>query len=132
MEKTCLNPATLPAPFGYSQIVLARAKMTVYISGQVPFDTQRELVGKGDKRAQMEQVFRNLEAALKAAGATWKDVVKLTTFVVDFQPEDRAMVAEVRAQYGSAESLPASTLVGVQALAFPELLVEVEATAVID
>ena len=73
----------MPPPYGYSQVVDAPATRVVYLSGQIPFDCDGELVGEGDFEAQTHQVFRNLTAGLDAAGVSWSDVVKLTYYVVD-------------------------------------------------
>jgi enamine deaminase RidA (YjgF/YER057c/UK114 family) len=132
MEKTFINPATLAAPRGYTHVVTAASGKMVFISGQVAFNVNGELVGKGDLRAQTRQVYENLKNALAAAGATTADVVKLNTYVVDFKPADLAAIREVRGQYfPNPERMPASTLVGVHALAFEGLLIEVEAIAMV-
>jgi enamine deaminase RidA (YjgF/YER057c/UK114 family) len=126
-----LQPEGLAKPRGYSHVVTARGTQ-VFIAGQVAFDAEGQVVGAGDLRAQTEQVFKNLQRALAAAGARIEDLVKTTIFIVDYKPADRAVIAEVRSRfYGNAEP-PASTLVGVQALVVPELMIEVEAIAVID
>ena len=131
MSHRYLQPEGLAKPRGYSHVVSARGT-SVFIAGQVAFDADGQVVGVGDLRAQTEQVFKNLQRALAAAGARVEDLVKMTVFVVDFKPADRAVIAEVRSRfYGSAEPA-ASTLVGVQALVVPELLIEVEAIAVIE
>src|SRR5690242_17566119 len=111
------NPATLSAPAGYTHLVeVSGAAKTIYVAGQVALDASGALVGAGDMKAQVEQVFRNLEAALAAAGATFADVVKMNTYVTDMT--ELAALREVRSRYlGSA--LPASTLVQVPALARP-------------
>jgi len=88
-------------------------------------------VGVGDLGAQTRQVMENLRTALSAAGASLDDVVKITTFVVDYKPEDRAVISQVRGQFLRADQPPASTLVGVQALAHPDFMIEIEATAVV-
>jgi enamine deaminase RidA (YjgF/YER057c/UK114 family) len=104
----------------------------VFIAGQVALDAQGQVVGEGDLRAQAHQVFQNLRTALEAAGASFEDVVKLVTYVVNYQPEHRALLAEVRPDYLPANNPPASTLLGVQALALPQLLIEIDAVAVLD
>ncbi|MBN9261957.1 MAG: RidA family protein, partial [Hyphomicrobium sp.] len=71
----------------YSHVAVASGARTVYISGQVAMDSQGNLVGAGDLAAQTEQVMRNLGLALAAAGASFADVVKITTYVVDHKPE---------------------------------------------
>ena len=130
--RECLQPAGLSNPGGYSHVVTARGGKTIYSAGQVAFDEAGQLVGAGDLRAQTRQVFENLKAALAAAGATFADVVKATIYVVNYQPSDRAAIVETRSEYFSKDKPPASTLVGVQALAAPGLLVEIEVVAVVD
>jgi len=76
--------------------------------------------------------MRNLGRALAAVGASYADVVKITTYVVDYKPEHRAIVGQARAPFFANGTPPASTLVGVAALALPEWLVEIEAIAVVD
>lgn len=126
-----IRPDGLANNPAYTHVVAARGSETVFISGQVALDAAGQLVGAGDLGAQTTQVMRNLETALAAAGATFADVAKITTLVVDYQPEHRAIIAEARGQFLPAENPPASTLVGVSALAAPEFLIEIEATAVI-
>jgi enamine deaminase RidA (YjgF/YER057c/UK114 family) len=115
----------------YSHTVVASGARTIYISGQVAMDQQGKLVGAGDLGAQTEQVMRNLERALAAAGASFTDVVKITTYVVDYKPEMRAVVSKARSPFFAGREPPASTLVGVSALALPEWLIEIEAVAVV-
>lgn len=131
-EKRFIYPEGLVRPPTYTPVVAARGGRTIYVSGQVPVNAKGELVGKGDLAAQAEQAFRNVETALKGAGATFADVVKITTFVVGFRPEHRAVMHGVRSKYVSKENPPASTLLGVQALAVADYLIEVEAIAVAD
>ena len=131
MSHRHLQPEGLAKPRGYSHVVSARGRH-VFIAGQVAFDAEGRVVGAGDLRAQTEQVFKNLQRALAAAGARLEDLVKTTIFVVGYRPADREVIAEVRSRvYGNVEP-PASTLVGVQALVVPELMIEIEAVAVVD
>jgi 2-iminobutanoate/2-iminopropanoate deaminase len=121
------NPPTLSTPTGYTHIVevTGPAKM-VYIAGQIALDKEGKVVGEGDMKAQAEQVFKNLDAALAAAGAKFSDVVKMNTYITDM---DKApAVREVRARYFGAAT-PASTLVQVVRLARPEFLLEIEVIA---
>ncbi len=127
-----IRPASMANSPAYTHVVAARGARTLYISGQVAQDGDGKLVGEGDLAAQTEQVMKNLETALAAAGASFTDVVKITTFIVDYQPEHRAIVGEVRARYLPTDNPPASTLVGISALALPGWLIEIEATAVTD
>lgn len=131
-EKQFIFPEGLTRPPTYTPVVTARGGRTIYVSGQVPVNERGELVGKGDLGAQAEQVFRNVATALKGANATFADVVKITTYVVGYKFEHRAMLHQVRQKYVPAAQPPASTLVGVQSLAFPDYLIEVEAVAVAD
>lgn len=124
-----INPPTLAHPTGYTHVVEATGARTFYISGQVALDAAGDIVGQGDMRAQAQQVFANLHAALQAVGASFGNVAKLTYFVVDMtQLSD---VREVRGQFIQPEQLPASTAVEVRRLAREEFLLEIEAVAVL-
>ena len=131
MPKQHLNPPTLNPANGYTHVVTATGGTTVYVSGQVSVNEKAEVVGKGDFRAQVERTFDNLKAALAAAGATLKDVVKVTYFVVDLKPDLVPVIREIRKTYLDPTHPPASSLVGVAALAVPDWLVEIEAVAVV-
>jgi reactive intermediate/imine deaminase len=123
------NPPALSAPTGYTHVVeVTGPNTTVYIAGQIALDKDGKVVGAGDMKAQAEQVFKNLEVALTAAGATFADVVKMNTFITDMA--QAPAVREVRARYFK-DTTPASTLVQVVKLARPELLLEVEVIAVV-
>jgi enamine deaminase RidA (YjgF/YER057c/UK114 family) len=122
----------LNTPRFYTHAVTASgAEKLVYVSGQVSWDASGNVVGKGDMRAQSEQVFRNVGAALKAAGAGWDDVVKMNGYMVGMNAERVNAYREVRQRYLKEGALPASTLVGVGALVHPDLLLEVEVVAVV-
>jgi enamine deaminase RidA (YjgF/YER057c/UK114 family) len=101
----------------------------VYIAGQVALDPTGALVGPGDIGAQARQVFDNLQAALQAVGAGFEQVVKLTYYLVD--ATQLPVVREVRAQYVNTRQPPASTAVEVRRLVRDDLLIEVEAVAVV-
>jgi len=115
----------------YSHVAIASGARTIYISGQVAMDSQGNLVGAGDLGAQTEQVMRNLGLALAGAGASFADVVKITTYVVDYKPEYRTIISKARTPFFAGREPPASTLVGVSALALPGWLIEIEAVAVV-
>jgi reactive intermediate/imine deaminase len=127
-DRRFLSPDTLPRPFGYSQVVDAPAGRIVFLSGQVPLDAAGNLVGEGDFAAQVRQVFENLTAALAAADASWRDVVKLDYFVRDIG--EVAALRAIRDEYVNTEQPPASTLVEVSRLFRDDVLVEIEAVAV--
>jgi len=128
--KEFLNPASLPQPAGFSQVVTAKGGKIIYISGQVAFDVAGQIVGKGDLRAQAVQAFENLKSALAAAGATLQDLVKINYYVVHLTPADTAIVRSVRSRYLEGPKPPASTLVGVDSLVVSDLLIEIEAVAI--
>ncbi|MGH8952757.1 MAG: RidA family protein [Acidimicrobiia bacterium] len=132
MHREARNPSTLPPPAGYSQIVEVSGGTTVYIAGQVAWDTDGEVVGVGDFEAQARQVFANLVEALAAAGATPSDLVKIGIYVVDHTPEKLGVIRRVRDELLGGDPPPTSTLIGVQTLALPDLLIEVDAIAVVD
>lgn len=123
------NPPALSTPTGYAHVVEVTGPVKmVYIAGQVAADRDGKVVGADDMEKQAEQVYKNLEAALAAAGAAFKDVVKMNTYVTDVS--QAPAVREVRARY-LRSTLPASTLVQVAALARPEYMIEVEVIAVL-
>jgi reactive intermediate/imine deaminase len=124
-----LVPGGLPRPNGYSHVVVAPADRIVFVSGQVPLDADGTLVGAGDAAAQARQVFENLSTALEAAGASWSNVVKLNFFVRDVR--EMPAVRTIRDQYVDAGRAPASTLVEVSRLFRDDVLVEVDAVAVL-
>ena len=105
-----------------------RAGDLLFVSGCVPVDGEGKLVGGDDVVAQAQRVFRNIGAVLAAAGASAKDVVKVTVFVTDI--EDRPKINPVRQEF-FGETRPASTLVEISALAIPGAKLEVEAVAVL-
>jgi enamine deaminase RidA (YjgF/YER057c/UK114 family) len=127
-----LQPEGLSRPSGYTHVVTLTPGKLIVIAGQVALDANGQIVGAGDLRAQTQQVFENLRLALAAAGATFAQVVKLTIFIVNYQPEHRAAFVEVRDQFIAHDRPPAGTLVGVQALARPEFMIEIEALAAVE
>lgn len=131
MQKEFINPPALNPTNGFTHVVTATGGKAVYVSGQVSVNEKAEVVGKGDMRAQVERTFENLKVALAAAGATFKDVVKITYYVVDLKPEHVPHIREVRKKYLDATNPPASTLVGVAALVVPDWMVEIEVVAVV-
>lgn len=130
VEKSFVNPFRIK-PSGYTHVVVSGPGKTLYISGQVPVNDAGQIVGAGDLKAQTQQVFENLRYCLRFSGANFEDIVKMTTYVVNYKPSDIDIVREVRKGYLSKENPPASTLVGVQALAHPEYMIEIEVIAVI-
>lgn len=129
-----MNPDGLPKPDVYRQVAIASGSRTVYIAGQVARDAEGNPVGAGDFAAQVEQALVNLNTAVEAAGGSFGDIAKLTIYVVDWQPEKMAALGEgvgkAVARLG-IDPLRPITLLGVAALAEPDLLVEIEGIAVL-
>jgi enamine deaminase RidA (YjgF/YER057c/UK114 family) len=121
------SPDGLAAPPGYSHVVSIPTGRLVWTSGQIATDVDGTVVGAGDWEAQGRLVFQNLTTALGASGAGWSDVVKLTYFVVDMS--GLATIRAVRNEFIDESRPPTSTLVQVAGLAYPDLLLEVEAVA---
>ncbi len=122
------TPDDLPPPAGYSHVaVVGPGSRLVWTAGQVAMTAEGTVVGVGDWEAQTRAVFENLTRALRAGGAGWADVFKLTYFVVDLAglPTVRA----VRDEFVNASDPPTSSLVQVAGLFRPELLIEIEAVA---
>jgi reactive intermediate/imine deaminase len=123
-----LNPPPLSAPTGYTHVVQVHGGRTIYIAGQVALDKSGNVVGKGDFAAQTTQVFENLKSALAAGGATFDNLVKVTTFVTDMS--QMQTLRSIRAKY-YGKNAPASTLVQITKLANDDLMIEIEAIAVV-
>ncbi|MGI8756817.1 MAG: RidA family protein [Acidimicrobiales bacterium] len=134
MSIELLNPDGIPKPDVYSQVAMASGSRTVYFAGQVARTAEGEPVGEGDLAAQVEQAYRNVGTALSAVGATFADVAKVTIYVVDWSADKLAALGEgvgrVAEELG-IDSTPPVTLIGVAALGEPDLLVEVDVTAVL-
>lgn len=136
MAVTLVNPEGLPQVDLYRQVSVATGSKLVFIAGQVARTAKGGKVGDGDLAAQTEQCYLNLHTALAAVGATYDDVVKLTVFLVGWSPEKMTAYVEgaTRAftKLGIPHAVPPLTGIGVAALAEPDLLIEIEATAVLD
>ena len=134
-----VNPPGLPVSKTYTQIVIVATGRVAHISGQVSANATGEIINKGDFRAQTKQVYENLKIALAAVGATFADVIKTTTYVVNSDADKIGVVREIRNQYYTMTSQsnraanspgpPASTYVGVQGLYDKDVLIEIEAIA---
>ena len=124
------TPGVSKSP-AYTQVVTAKPGTIVWVSGQVAQNAKGEVVGKGDLKAQLTQAWENIKLSLEGAGATFQDVTKITTYIVNYKPTMRDDVRAARQKFMGAGEPPASTLVGVQSLASDDFLVEIEVTAVI-
>ena len=133
MDVDKINPKTVYSmPEVYTQTVRIKdISSLVMISGQVAIDINGDVVGVGDIEIQLEQVYKNLKANLEAVGASFTDVIKINTYMLDIDGGMKAL-SRVRKKYFGDEIPPASTLVEVKRLARPEFLVEIEAIAAVE
>ena len=116
-------------PSGYWQAMKVTGAQTIlFLSGQVAYDGQGNPAHRGDIAGQARVVFGAVKAQVEAGGGTLANVVKLTTYLTDMR--HRAEIVPIREEF-FGKKLPASTLVGVAALAHPDFLIEVEAIAVV-
>lgn len=128
-----INPSEIHQPGGYTHVVRTSDARTAYISGQVAIDLEGNVVGPGDMEAQAKQAFANLQGALASVDADFSHVAKLNIYIVNYGPEARpALQAARQGLPGGDSGSPASTLIGVQALALPELIIEIEAVVDLD
>ncbi|MCB9421551.1 MAG: RidA family protein [Ardenticatenaceae bacterium] len=134
MAKISLNPDSLfdSRQYGFSQIVVAQGSRTVYWSGQVAWDENQLIVGENDLRAQVWQSLRNVATAVTTAGGTLSDIVTLRIYIRHDWMDKTAPVSEGLKAFFPGDHPPATTWIGVQSLARPEFLIEIEGTAVLD
>jgi 2-iminobutanoate/2-iminopropanoate deaminase len=134
MDKESINPPTVfrSLDHGFSQAVAATGRRTLYLSGQVAWDSQKQLIGGASLEGQAGQAFQNLQHVVEAAGGTLADVVAVRIYIVDYRPETAAAVSSVFRRFFTDAVKPAATWVGVATLAEPRFLIEVEAVAVLD
>ena len=135
MPVTLMNPEGLPKVDFHRQVSVATGSKLVFMAGQVAWDADGVTVGQNDLAAQIEQCYLNVATALAGAGGSFDDVAKMTIYVVDWSIEKMPLVVEGRARAAAklgVAPLAPGTLVGVAALFAPDILVEVEAIAVID
>ena len=131
MTLECINPADLPTPQTYTQVVVAAGAKLIFVAGQEPEDVDGKLVGRGDFAVQVRQVFSNLGRALAAAGALPQHVAKITIYVVDYQRDYHYPIIDEARVALFGDHKPANVVMGVAALS-PDYLIEVDAFAVLD
>jgi 2-iminobutanoate/2-iminopropanoate deaminase len=134
MPKEYINPNSLfpSVQHGFSQVVVASGRKIVFVSGQTAWDVGKKIVGGDSLREQARQALRNVQAAIEATGGTLEDIVSLRIYIVNYQPENAEAVSIALKEFFSSAKPPASTWIGVSALAVPEFLIEIEATALLD
>ncbi|MGL5850921.1 MAG: RidA family protein [Phycicoccus sp.] len=130
------SPQGMSQPAPYHHVAVATGSRHVHVAGQVGRDPSGRSVAPADLRGQVAQALRNTARGLTGAGATFADVVRLTIYVTRWSPEKMdnllAGIAEVSDELSLPHPLPPSSLIGVDVLFEPDVLVEVEATAVVD
>ncbi len=133
MANEIINPESIhgSVEMGYSHAVKSDAGITIHCSGQVAMDKNHNVVGGDDVGEQARQVLANLKSVLADAGAQVSDVVRLRTYVVNHNPSLLQPIGQAIGEFYGDNMPAANTLIGVQALALPEFLIEIEATAVI-
>lgn len=134
MPVELMNPDGLPKPDFYRQVAVATGSRMVFLAGQVARDADGAQVGNGDLAAQVEQAFLNVGTALAAAGGSFDDVAKVTLYLVDWSEDKLALLGEGvgrAAQRLGKDLTKPVTLISVQQLGEPDLLVEVDVIAVL-
>ena len=133
MTREAINPETMygSVQYGFSHAVKTTGEVTLHCAGQVAWDKDYNLVGPGDIAAQARQALNNLKEVLAAAGASVADVARMRTYVVDQKPEYLESVGAAIAEFYGDVTPAANTWIGVQSLALPDFLIEIEVTAVI-
>ena len=131
MTLETINPDDLYKPSSYTHVIVATGGRLVFIAGQAANDAQGNLVAPGDLAAQARQAFANVGRALAAAGARPDQVARITIFVVHHRPEYLPVIEAARVEV-FGDHKPTDTLVGIDALAQPGYMIEVDAIAVLD
>jgi enamine deaminase RidA (YjgF/YER057c/UK114 family) len=134
MSKTYLNPHNLfpSQQYGFSQVIVARGTATVYLSGQVGWNAEQQIVDPLDLGAQTRRALENIETAVRAAGGTRTDVVCLRLYIVAEHVHNARPVREALLGFFPPDKLPTSTWIGVPALASKDFLIEIEAVAILE
>ncbi|HTH65427.1 MAG TPA: RidA family protein [Gemmatimonadales bacterium] len=122
-----VNPGTMAQLDGFTHAV--RIGFVTYVSGEVPLDSAGHLVGAGDLAAQAKQAFANLDLVLRIAGNVPSDVVKLTVYVVNYHPQDLAVIRQAAPEFFPEKNPPTGLVLGVQALPQEGMLIAVDAIA---
>ena len=130
MTKSYQNPPGSPTPKSYHHVVSTEGGRTIFLSGQVAFDSDHQIVGKDDVVAQTRQTMRNLKAAVETGGGQMSDIVQITTHVVHYDPTQLDDITGTIAEFFPPECLPTNTLIGVESLSTEVLLIEIGGIAV--
>lgn len=128
-KREIIQPEKLFHAEGFTHAVVSTGEKTVYISGQLPWDENFQIVGEGSLAEQSRKVYENIQHVLDEIGATWENVVKTTIYTT--KPYENEIIANVKHEFLKGAASPAETMIGVNSLAAPGLLVEIEAIVVI-
>ncbi len=133
MDKQCINPKELfpSVQYGFSQIVVSNPGKMVFVSGQVAWDENMNIVGANDLKIQTQKAIDNLKIAMESAGGTLENIVMLRIYKVDYKSGDGTIISDILKKNFGTTSPPASTWVSVQGLANEGFMIEIEAQAVI-
>ena len=134
MPKEYINPEELfpSLQYGFSQIITSVGGKMVFLSGQVGWNEQQQMIGPNDLRAQTWQTFRNIETAMVAAGGSLADIVSMRIYIVEEELEESHHIQDALKEFFPRERAPTTTGIGVRRLANKEFLVEIEAIGVIE
>ena len=132
MKKTYLNPPGSPIPKSYHHVIITKPGRMIFMSGQVAFDSNRQIVGEDNVVEQTRQAMQNLKAAVETGGGEISDIVQITTHVVNYDPKQLEDITGTIAEFFEPDCLPTNTLVGIASLSTPGLLIEIGGIAVIE
>jgi len=130
MKKTYLNFPGAPTPKSYHHVITTEPGRMIFLSGQVAFDSDRNIVGENDVVAQTRQAMRNLKAAVETGGGQISDILQITTHVVDYDPKQLDDITGTIAEFFEPKCLPTNTLVGVDSLSTTGLMIEIGGIAI--
>jgi len=133
MKKSSINPSLLfdSRQFGFSQVITTDPGKMVFVSGQVAWDADLNIIGENDLAQQTQKSIDNLRIALEAAGGTLENVVMLRIYVVNYQKENGPVISEILKEHFGVQKPPASTWINVKGLANEKFIIEIEAQAII-
>ncbi len=134
MPKEYFNPKELfpSLQYGFSQIVTSTGGKLVFLSGQVGWDENQQIVGPGDLRAQTWQTFRNIQTAMETVGGSLVDIVSMRIYIVETSLAESRYIKNALLAFFPPEQAPTTTWIGVRGLANEEFLIEIEAVGVIE
>jgi enamine deaminase RidA (YjgF/YER057c/UK114 family) len=128
-ERQLINPRELFPPPGFSHVAVAAGQRLVFVAGQTALRPDFAIIGEGDLAAQTRASMESVGIALRAAGAGWDDVVRRTIYTV--APTEFELIARAIAEVTGEHADPPQTIIGVTGLALPQLMIEIEVTALL-